>query len=81
MDVRKAEINEMQNDITTSVSGSCDRLNQKTEDSSQSLMWSVDRLYNRIADFDVRLTTLEQSLDGIPLDLVGRRDKMGAFTK
>ena len=37
------------------------------EDSSQPLRSDVDRLYTRIAGFDVRMTTLEQSLDGASL--------------
>ena len=43
------------NDIKTSVNESCDRLNQKIEDLSQSLRWDVYQLYTR-TDFDVRMT-------------------------
>ena len=82
IDVRKAEIrNDIKNEITTSVNESCDRLEQKIENSSQSLRSDVDRLYIRTADFDVRMATLEQSLDGVPLDAVGCKDKIDAITK
>ena len=82
IDVHKAEIrNDIKNEITTSVNESCDCLEQKIENSSQSLRSDVDRLYNRTADFDVRMTTLEQSLDGVPLDVVGCKDKIDAITK
>ena len=69
------------NEITTSVNASCDRLEQKIENSSQSLRSDVDRHFIRTADFDVRVTTLEQSLDGVPLDVVGCKDKIDAITK
>ena len=82
IDVRKAEIrNDIENEITTSVNESCDRLEQKIESSSQSLRSDVDRLYIRTAAFDVRMNTVEQSLDGVPLDVVGCKDKIDAITK
>ena len=82
IDVRKAEIrNDIKNEITTSVNESCDRLEQKIESSSQSLRSDVERLYVRTADFDVRMNNLEQSLDGVPLDVVGCKDQINAITK
>ena len=82
IDVRKAEIrNDIKNEITTSVNESCDRLEQKIESSSQSLRSDVERLYVRTADFDVRMNNLEQSLDGVPLDIVGCKDQINAITK
>ena len=82
IDVRKAEIrNDIKNEITTSVNESCDRREQKIENSSQSLRSDDDRLYIRTADFDVRMITLEQSLDGVPLDVVDCTDNIDAITK
>ena len=34
-----------------------------------------------MANFDVRMITLEQSLDGVPLDVVGCKDKIDAITE
>ena len=34
-----------------------------------------------MADFDVRMSTLEQSLDWVPLDIVACKDKIDAITK
>ena len=82
IDVRKAEIrNDIKNEITTSVNESCNRLEQKIESSSQSLRSDVERLYTRTADFDVRMNHLEESLDGVPLDIVSFKDQINAITK
>ena len=55
--------------------------NKRFKDPSQSLRSDVDWLYIRTADFDVRMTTLEQSLDGVPLDVVGCKNKIDAITE
>ena len=80
MSVRQIR-HDINNEITTSVNESCNCLEQKIENLSQSLRSDVDWLYIKTADVDVRKNTLEQSLDGVPLDVVGCKEKIDAITK
>ena len=78
IDVRKAEI---RNELTESFNQSRDRLDQKVDSYCYSLKSDVDRLTDDSASISQRLFIVEQSLDGIPLNVKTNSDKIDAVCK
>ena len=78
IDVREAEI---RSELTESFNQSRDRLDQKVDSHCYSLKSDVDRLTNDSATISERLFIVEQSLDGIPLNVKNVSDKIDAVCK
>ena len=78
IDVRKAEI---RSELTESFNQSRDRLDQKVDSYCYSLRPDVDRLRSDSVIISERLSTIEQSLDGVPKSVANCLDKIDAVTR
>ena len=78
IDVRKAEI---RSELTESFNQSRDHLDQKVDSYCYSLRSDVDRLTSDSVIISERLSTIEQSLDGVPMSVANCLDKIDAVTR
>ena len=76
IDVRKAETG---SELTESFNQSRDRLDQKAD--CYSLRSDVDRLTSDSVIISERLSTIKQSLDGVPMSVANCLDKIDAVTR
>ena len=78
IDVRKAEI---RSELTESFNQSRDRLDQKVDSYCYSLRSDVDRLTSDSVIISEHLSTIEQSLDRVPMSIANCLDKIDAVTR